>query len=103
MKKKVSNLSSDLASERATHLDQVGVINSKVQLLGKEKDAVKCMLDNVVDDLSREKERSSTTISALKDEVGALKSGVVLTNESYAGLAINSSRVLSGRRLNKRV
>ena len=45
LKKKNSDLSSELASERAAHLDQVGVINNKVQLLGKEKDAVKRMLD----------------------------------------------------------
>ena len=42
------------------------------------------MLDQVADDLRREKERSSTAISALKDEVVALKSGTVLTDESYA-------------------
>ena len=59
-------------------------MNSKVQLLGKEKDAVKRMLDQVADDLRREKERGSSAISALKDEVAALKSGAVLTNESYA-------------------
>ena len=52
--------------------------------MGKEKDVVKRMLDNVADDLRHKKERSSTTISALKDEVAALKSGAVLTNESYA-------------------
>ena len=52
--------------------------------MGKEKDAVKCMLDQVVDDLRREKERSSSAISALKEEVAALKSGAVLTDESYA-------------------
>ena len=63
LKKKVSDLSRDLASERAAYLDQVGVINSKVQLLGKDQDAVKRMLDQVADDLRREKERSSTMIS----------------------------------------
>ena len=84
LKKKNSGLNSELASERAAYLDQVRVINSKVQLLGKEKDAVKHMLDQVANDLRREKERSSTLISALKDEVAALKSGAVLTDESYA-------------------
>ena len=84
LKKKNSDLSSELSSTRAAHLDQVGVINSKVQQLGKEKDAVKRMLDQVTDDLRRQKERSSSAISALKDEVTALKSGAVLTDESYA-------------------
>ena len=84
LKKKNSDLSSELASERAAHFDQVGVINSKVQLLGKEKDAVKRMLDQVADDLRREKERSSSSISALKEEVAVLRSGAVLTDESYA-------------------
>ena len=74
LKKKNSDLSSDLASKRAAYLDQVSVINSKVKLLGKEKDAVKRMLDQVADDLRREKERSSASISALKDEVTTLKS-----------------------------
>ena len=84
LKKKNYDLNSDLASERATHLDQVGVINSKVQLLGKEKNVVKRMLDQVADDMRREKERSSASISALKDEVAALKSSGVLIDESYA-------------------
>ena len=60
------------------------MINSKVQLLGKEKDVVKRMLNQVADDLRREKERSSASISALKNEVVALNSGAVLTDESYA-------------------
>ena len=84
LKKKNSKLSSELASIRAAHLDQIGVINSKVQQLGKEKDAVKRMLDQVADDLRREKDRSSTAVSAMKDEVAALKSGAVLTDESYS-------------------
>ena len=71
LKKKNSELSSELASTRAAHLDQIRVINSKVQQLGKEKDAVKRMLDQVADDLRREKDRSSTAISALKEEVAA--------------------------------
>ena len=41
LRKKNSELGSELASLRAAHLDQIGVINSKVQQLGKEKDAVK--------------------------------------------------------------
>ena len=60
------------------------MINSKVQLLGKEKDAVKRMLDQVADDLRREKERSSSSISTLKEGVAALRSGAVLIDESYA-------------------
>ena len=84
LKKKNSDLSSELSNARAAHLDQVRVMNSKVQLLGKEKDAVKRMLDQVADDLRREKERSSNVISALKEEVAALKSGAVLTDESYS-------------------
>ena len=84
LKKKNFDLSSELSNARAAHLDQVGVMNSKVQLLGKEKDAVKRMLDQVADDLRREKERSSNAISALKEEVAALKSGAVVINESYA-------------------
>ena len=84
LRKKNSELGSELASIRAAHLDQIGVINSKVQQLGKEKDAVKRMLDQVADDLRREKDRSSTAISSLKDEVAALKSGAVLTDESYS-------------------
>ena len=84
LKKKNSDLSSELSNARAAHLDQVRVMNSKVQLLGKEKDAIKRMLDQVADNLRREKERSSNAISALKEEVVALKSGVVLTDESNA-------------------
>ena len=45
---------------------------------------MKRMLDQVADDLRREKERSSSSISALKEEVAALKSGAILTDESYA-------------------
>ena len=84
LKRKNSELSSELVSNKAAHLDQIGVINSKVQQLGKEKDAVKRMLDQVADDLRREKDRNATTVSALKDEVAALKSGAVLTDESYS-------------------
>ena len=84
LKKKNSDLNSELAFTRAAYLDQVGVMNSKVQLLGKEKDVVKRMLGQVADDLRCKKERSSNVISSLKDEVAALKSGVVLTDESYA-------------------
>ena len=60
------------------------MINNKVHQLGKENDVVKRMLDNVADDLRHKKERSSTTISSLKDEIATLKSGSVLTDESYA-------------------
>ena len=84
LQKKNSEFSSELTSIRAAHLDQIGVIKSKVQQLGKEKDAVTRMLDQVADDLRREKDRSSTVISALKDEVAALKSGAVLTDEAYS-------------------
>ena len=84
LKKKVSDLSRDLATDKATHHDQVKVINAKVQQLGREKDAVKWMLDNILDDLRREKKRKSSMVSSLKDEVTVLRLGVVLTNESYA-------------------
>ena len=84
LKKKVSDLGRGFAIERVTHYNQVGVINVKVQQLGKEKNAVKWMLDNILDDLRHEKERSSNMISYLKDEVAALKSGAVLIDESYA-------------------
>ena len=55
-----------------------------MQQLGKEKDEDKRMLDQVADDLRREKDRSFSTIYALKEEVAALKSDAVLTDESYA-------------------
>ena len=45
---------------------------------------MKRMLDQVANDLKREKERSSSCISSLKEEVAALRSGAVLTDESYA-------------------
>ena len=59
------------------------MIYAKVQQLGKEKDAVKRMLDNILDDLRCEKERSSNAISSLKDEVACTEVGTVLTDESY--------------------